>query len=92
MSDQKAVALLLRPLSEPLPLPLQQRGCKSLEALEGLNAHEQLQLACRTVLGVLKAARPQFRGDNELVFNAPCDAVLQWLKQEMKPLRFIRPN
>ena len=77
MIDQKAVAPLLRPLSEPLPLLLQQRGCKSLEALEGLNAHEHLELACRTVLGVLNAVRPRFRYDNELVFNDLCDAVLQ---------------
>lgn len=77
MIDQKAVAPLLRPLSEPLSLPLQQRGCKSLEALEGLNAHEQLELARRTFLGVLNAVRPRFRYDTELVFNDLCDAVLQ---------------
>jgi hypothetical protein len=30
-----------------------------LEALTGLNGQEQLELACRTVVGILAAARPQ---------------------------------
>jgi hypothetical protein len=53
--------MLLRSLAEPLPLPLQQRGQKNLDVLEGLNAHEQLELTCRAVLGALKAARPRFQ-------------------------------
>ncbi|MGD0267328.1 MAG: hypothetical protein ABSD47_20630 [Candidatus Methylomirabilota bacterium] len=44
------------------------------------------------VLGALKAARPRFQRGNELVFNDLCEAVLQWLKHEMKPLKFMRPN
>lgn len=33
--------MLLRPLTQPLPLALQLRGCLSLEALAGLNAQGQ---------------------------------------------------
>ncbi len=89
---KRAVAHILRPLSEPLPLELQQRGQKLLETLEGLDAKDQLEVACRTVLGVLMAARPRFQGENELVYNDLCTAVLQWLKREIKPLRFARPQ
>ncbi len=86
------MAHVLRPLAEPLPLALQQRGQKVLETLSGLDAKDQLELACRIVLAVLMAARPRFQGENEIVFNDLCVAVLQWLKQEMKPLRFARPQ
>jgi len=92
MMNQRAVAHVLRPVSEPLPLALQQRGRKSLEALDGLNAQEQLELACRTVLAVLMAARPRFQVENELIFNDLCVVVLQWLKRDMEPLRFPRPH
>ncbi len=92
MMNQRAVARILRPLSEPLPLALQQRGQKVLETLNGLDGKDQLEVACRTVLAVLLAARPRFQGENELVFSDLCTAVLQWLKQEMKPLRFARPH
>ncbi len=91
MMNPRAVAHVLRPLSEPLPPELQRRGRECLEALSGLDAKDQLELACRTVLGVLMAAQPRFQGENELVFNDLCAAVLQWLRQEMKPLRFARP-
>ncbi len=60
MIHQRAIARVLRPLSKPLPLELQQRGRKSLEALDGLDPKDQLELACRTVLGVLTAARLRF--------------------------------
>jgi len=36
-------------------------------------------------------ARPRFQGEGTLVFNILCTAGLQWLKREMKPLRFIGP-
>ncbi len=90
MMNQRAVARILRPLSAPLPLGLQQRGWKVLEALEGLDAKDQLEVACRTVLGVLMAAQPRFQGENDLIFNDFWAAVHQWIKQEMKPLRFTR--
>ncbi len=37
MMNQRAVARILRPPSEPLPLALEQRGQKLLEALKGLD-------------------------------------------------------
>ncbi len=92
MIPERAIAHVLRPLSEPLPPALEQRGRKIREALEGLDAKDRLELACRTVLGVLMTARPRFRGAGELVFNTLCDGVLQWLKREMKPLRFTGPH
>ncbi len=92
MIPDRAIAHVLRPLSEPLPPALEQRGRQIQEALEGLDAKERLELACRTVLGVLTTARPRFRGERELVFNTLCDGVIQWLKREMKPLRFVGPN
>ncbi len=92
MIHDRAIAHVLRPLSESLPPALEQRGQKIREALEGLDAKDQLELSCRTVLGVLMTARPRFRGENELVFNTLCAGVLQWLKREMKPLRFVGPN
>ncbi|MBI2114895.1 MAG: hypothetical protein HYT85_07430 [candidate division NC10 bacterium] len=50
----------LRPLAEPLPFALQLRGRQSVEAFARLTAQEQLELACRNVLGVLAMARPRF--------------------------------
>ncbi len=92
MMNPRAVARVLRPLSEPLPLALQQRGQKVLETLSGLDGKDQLEVACRTVLAVLMAAKTRFQGENELIFNDLCTAVLQWLKREIKPLRFARPQ
>ncbi len=92
MIPDRAIAHVLRPLADPLPPALEQRGRKVLEALEGLAPKDQLELACRTLLNVLTAARPRFRGVNAIVFNALCAAVLQWLKREMKPLLFIGPH
>ncbi len=86
------MAHMLRPHSEPLPVARQQRGQKVLEALNGLVGKDQLELACRTVLAVLMAVQSRFQGENELVFNDRCSAVLQWLTQEMQPLRFARPQ
>lgn len=52
--------MLLRPLAEPLPFALQLRGRQSLEAFAGLTAQEQLELACRNVLGVLAVPHARF--------------------------------
>lgn len=86
--------MLMRPLHDPLPLPLQQRGYQALEALAGLNAQEQLELACRTVVGVLMAARPHFSesAHNRVAYDTLCDAVQKWLRREIGPLRFARPQ
>ncbi len=76
MIPDRAIAHVLCPLSEPLPPTLEQRSRQVLEALEGLDAKDRLELACRTVLHVLNSARPRFRGANELVFNTLCAGVL----------------
>jgi hypothetical protein len=36
----------------------------------------------------LLLAKPAFEGENELVFNDLCNAVGQWLRREIAPLRF----
>jgi hypothetical protein len=92
MIPDRAIAHVLRPLSDPLPPALQQRGRKIREALEGLDAKDRLELTCRTVLGALMTVLPRFRGEGKLVFNTLCAAVLQWLQREMKPLRFVGPH
>jgi hypothetical protein len=43
------------PLAEPLLLALQVRGRQAREPLGGLNAHGQLELACRRLAGILAA-------------------------------------
>ncbi len=92
MIDDRAIAHVLRPLAEPLPPPLQQRGQQLLEALDGLDAKDQLNLACRTVVTVLTAARPRFTesAQDQVSYNTLCDAVGQWCRREMQPLRFGR--
>ena len=71
--------MLIRPLTQSLPLALRRRGRQSLEALAGLKAHEQLELACRNVVGVLAVARASFertREDQE-AYDVLCDAVVR---------------
>ena len=86
--------MLFRRLSDTLPPPLQWRGREALEALNGLNAHEQLELACRTVLGILMAARSRFEksGEDRGAYDTLCDAVEDWLRADIAPLRFARPH
>jgi len=77
--------MLLRPLTHPLPIHLQVRGRESLEPLAGLNAQEQLEVACRNVVGILRAARPRFernREDRE-AYDALCNAVEEWFQGEI---------
>jgi hypothetical protein len=62
MIPDRAIAHVLRPLSDPLLPALAQRDRKVLEALEGLDAKTRLELACRMVLHVLNSARPGFGG------------------------------
>jgi hypothetical protein len=94
MIHDPAIAHVIRPLAEPLPPALQQRSQQVLEALEGLDAKDQLNLACRTVVAVLMAARPRFAtsAQDHAAYNTLCDAVGQWLRREMGPLRFGRPK
>ncbi len=92
MIYDRAIAHVLRPLGDPHPSTLQQRGQKLLEALDGLDTKDQLEVACRTVVAVLMAARPRFTGSgqDQVVYNTLCDAVGEWLRREMGPLQFGR--
>jgi hypothetical protein len=65
-----------------------------LEALDGLMADEQVEVACQLVVGVLKAARSRFDGSREdrESYDVLCDAVEDWFQTEIAPLRFTRPN
>lgn len=86
--------MLLRPLAQTLPLPLQCRGHQALEALAGLNAQEQLELACRIVAGVLAVARSRFEGTREdrEAYDVLCDAVEGWFEAGVARLRFSRAH
>ncbi len=92
MIYDRAIAHVLRPLGDPLPSALQQRGQKLLEALDGLDAKDQLEVACRTVVAVLQAARLRFTesAHDQVAYNSLCDAVGQWLRRKMGPLQFGR--
>jgi hypothetical protein len=94
MIHDRAIAHVLHPLTDPLPPALQQRGQQVLAALEGLDAKDQLNLTCRTVVAVLQAARPRFAASaqDHAAYNTLCDAVRQWIRREMGPLRFRRPQ
>lgn len=55
-----------------------------MEALEDLNDQEQLELACRTVEGLLGATPARFmasRTDRE-GFDVLCDAVAEWIQAD----------
>ncbi len=82
--------MLFRSLAEPLPPALQDRGVQSLLALESLNGYDQLELASRQLMGILRAARPTFAvsQDRQKDFDALCDELLDWLETEIAPLRF----
>ncbi len=94
MIEDKAPAIVLRPLREALPPEVAERGFASLEALEGLSAKDQLEVACRNVLAVILAARSRFeqRPEDRPCFDLACDSVEQWLGQEIALIRFTRAN
>ena len=85
--------MLLRPLGQSPPA-LQARFRQALAALDGLTADEQLEVACQLVVGVLKAARPRFESSQEdrAAYNTLCDAVEEWFRAEIGPLRLARPQ
>jgi hypothetical protein len=82
--------MLLHPLKDPVPPPLAARGRTILGLLDDVSHAEALDLACRTLVGVLLAVRPRFEEskENQVVFNTLCQEVETWVKREMKPLRF----
>lgn len=51
--------MLLHPLKDPVPPPLAARGRALLGLLADASHAEALDLACRTLVGVLLAARPR---------------------------------
>lgn len=83
-----------RPLSDPLPDEFNQSGRLALEALRRLNAYDQLELACRNLLGVLIAACPRSEGtkDNLRACDTLCDAVGGRVCAEISRLRFNIPQ
>jgi hypothetical protein len=82
--------MLLHPLKDPVPSPLAARGRAILGLLDDVSHAEALDLACRTLVGVLLAVRPRFEDSTEdqASYNTLCQEVEQWVKREMKPLRF----
>ena len=81
--------MLLHTLKDPVPSPLASRGRAILGLLDEVSHAEALDLACRTLVGVLLAARPQVEDStkDQVVFNTLCQHFEQWVKRELKPLR-----
>jgi hypothetical protein len=69
--------MLVRPVYARLPPALQDRGRQALEALRGLNMREQLEVAARHVVRLVKAGRPHFEAETEKreAVDAVCDGV-----------------
>ena len=82
--------MLLHPLKEQVPSPLAARGRAIPGLLDEVSHAEALDLAYRTLVGVLFAARPRFEDttEDQASYNTLCQHVEQWLKRELKPLRF----
>ena len=80
----------LHPIKDPVLLPLAARGRAILGILDEVPHNVALDLACRTLVGVLIAARPRFEetAENQACHNTLCQQVEQWVKRELKPLRF----
>ena len=82
--------MLLHPLKDPVPSLLAARGRAILGLLDDVSHAEALDLACRTLVGVLLAARPRFEDStkDQASYNTLCQHVEQWVKRELKLLRF----
>ncbi len=61
-----------------------------LQSLDEVSHAEALDLACRTLVEVLLAARPRFEETikDQVCHNTLGQQVEQWVKRELKPLRF----
>jgi hypothetical protein len=82
--------MLLHPLKDSILPPLAAHGRAILGLLDDVSHAEALDLACRTLVGVLLAARPRFEESiaDQASYNTLCQEVEQWVKRELKPLRF----
>ncbi len=63
-----------------------------MEGLSGLHSQDLLELTSRSVLGAPCSSDPPSERENDLIFNDLYDPVGEWLKPEVAPLRFARPN
>lgn len=84
--------MLFRPRADPVPSALQEPGLESLMAPEGLNGYDQLEIACRHVVGVLRAYRSAFAGSQERREDVDvlCDGLVEWRETEIGRLWFAR--
>ena len=82
--------MLLPSLKDLVPPPQVPRGRAILGLLDEVFHDEALDLACRTLAGVLLAARPRFEelAADQASYNTLCQQAEQWVKRELKPLRF----
>ncbi len=83
--------MMLRHLGQMSPA-MQVHFIKAGEALEGLTADEQLEVASQLTLAILKAARQRFESSREdrAVYNTLCNRVEEWFSTEIAALRFGR--
>ena len=82
--------MFLHPLKDPVPPPLATRSRAVLSMLAEVSHAEALDLACRTLAGALHSTRPRFEDSiaDQASYNTLCLHVEQWVKRELKPLRF----
>ena len=78
MINQRAVTHILRPLSEPLPLALQQHGQKVLESLEGLDAEDAVTRPRLHPTPEVVEAEPGVDEDALLALEAEGRTVRRW--------------
>ncbi len=81
----------LHPFGE-LSAALQARFERVLEALDGLTADQDLEVASQLVVALLKISRPRFADSPEgrVTYDGLCDAVLDWFRREINRLRYAR--
>lgn len=85
---------MLTRIREPLPVDLQKRGYRMLEMMHGLTLPQQLDLACRVLLGALIAFRPEpsaMKAQHD-AFETICDGLEVWLKDEIAEIRRPQPR
>lgn len=83
--------MLLRHLGQLFPA-MGARFIKTGEAVEGLTADEQLEVASQLTMAILKATRHRLEGSREdrVAYDTLCDTVEEWLTSGIAPLRFGR--